>query len=112
MKKNIFKIEEITLLDETLQNIYAENRIRLIIHKNTNLIDVFFTSYQKQSGLCYNYMELFSKEYDNFKSINDLVQKILIEGEYSDYCIGIATGIYSKDADKFLEEKNEYSIDI
>lgn len=111
-KENIIFDEEITLLDENVKNIYAENRVRLIIHKDTDLIDVFFASYQKQGGLCYNCIGFSPKEYDNFKSINNLVQKILIEGEYSDYGIGVATGIHSKDAHKLLEEENEYSIDI
>ena len=111
-KDNIIFDEEITLLDENVKNIYIDNRVRLIIHKDTDLIDVFFASYQKQGGLCYNNIGFSPKEYNDFKNINNLVQKILIEGEYSDYGIGIATEVKSKDAHKLLEKENEYSVEI
>ncbi len=109
---NIIFDEEITLLGENIKDIYAENKIRLIIHKDIELIDVFFASFQKQGGLCYNSLGLSPEEYFEFKDINDFVKKVLIEGKYSDYGIAIATGVKSKDAYNLLKEDDEYFLDI
>ncbi len=109
---NIIFDEEITLLGENIKDIYVENKIRLIIHKDTDLIDVFFASFQKQGGLCYNSLEFSLEEYNEFKDIDDFVQKVLIEGKYSDYGIGISTGVKSKDAYKLLKNDEEYFLDI
>lgn len=111
IKNNIIFDEEITLLDENIPKNYTENRIRLIIHKDVDLIDVFYASYQK-CGLCYNCLGFSPEEYAKFTDINDLVKQLLIEGKYSSYGIGIATGVKSKDAYKLLETNDEYILDI
>ena len=42
---NIIFNEEITLLGDNVDGIYDNNRLRLIIHKDKDLIDIFVASY-------------------------------------------------------------------
>lgn len=109
---NIIFNEEITLLDDDSKGIYDNNRIRLIIHKDKNLIDIFSASYEQDSGLGYWSFGISLEEYSKFTDMHDLVNQIFIEGIYIDRGISMATGITEKEATNLLKQQDEYCLDI
>lgn len=109
---NIIFNEEITLLGDDANGIYDNNRIRLIIHKDKNLIDIFSASYEQDSGLGYWSFGISLEEYSKFTDMNDLVNQIFIEGIYIDRGISMATGITEKEATNLLKQQDEYCLDI
>ncbi len=121
MKKDIFKIEKeknipisdkeimfsfdkgSILFDEEItinvDSIYEDNRVRLIIHKEEDTIDIFRAAFEKKVGLCYWNFLITENEYSKYSNIHDFVKKVLIDGEYSDLGISVATG---------MNKNNEY----
>lgn len=100
-KKEInFSTREGVLFDNEIivnvDDIYTNNRLRLIIHKEEDIVDIFTASYQKKAGLCYHNFVLMKDEYSNFQDMNDFVKKVLIEGQYMDRGINMIMGISKK----------------
>ena len=110
--ENIIFNEEITLLGNNANGIYDNNRIRLIIHKDKDLIDIFSASYEQDAGLCYWSFGISSEEYSKFTNMNDLIKQIFIEGIYIDKGVSIATGITEKEATSLLKQQDDYCLEI
>ena len=89
IENNLFD-EEITI---DTDGIYIDNRIRLIIHKEKDCIEIYSANFQEQCGLCYWKFDLSYDEYKGFKSINEVINKVFIEGAYRDRGFSIATGM-------------------
>ncbi len=109
---NIIFNEEITLLGDDLDGIYDNNRLRLIIHKDKDLVHIFIASYEQDSGLGYWSFSLSLEEYAKFTNMNDLIKQIFIEGIYVDRGVSMATGIKEKEATDLLKKQDEYGLDI
>jgi len=88
IKNNIFD-EEITI---NVDGIYIDNRIRLVINKKQHYISVYSASFQDAGGLCYWQFDIPNSEYMKFRTINDFVQSVFVDGCYNDIGISIATG--------------------
>ena len=109
---NIIFNEEISLLGDDLDGIYDNNRLRLIIHKDKDLVHIFIASYEQDSGLGYWSFSLSLEEYAKFTNMNDLIKQIFIEGIYVDRGVSMATGIKEKEATDLLKKQDEYGLDI
>lgn len=82
--------EEITINTE---EIYDNNRLRLIIHKEVDTINVFISAYEGKAGRCYRNFLITKEEYSKYSNIQEFVKKGLIDGEYNDLGISVATGV-------------------
>lgn len=116
-KKEIyFSTKEGILFDNEIiinvDGIYDNNRLRLIIHEEEDIVDIFTASYQKRAGLCYHNFTLMKDEYSDFQDINDFVKKVLIEGQYMERGINMIMSISKTKANNLLKEDEEYIIDI
>lgn len=118
---NVFKVEKektIPVMDEEISfsldkgtvlfdeeivintdGIYDNNRLRLIIHKEVDTIDVFISAYEGKAGRCYRNFLITEEEYSKYSDIQEFVKKVLIDGEYDDLGISVATG---------LDKNNDY----
>lgn len=100
-KNNIFD-EEITI---NVDGIYIDNRIRLVINKKQDYISIYTASFEEQGGLCYWQFDLSNEEYMKFKTINDFINAVFIEGCYNDFGVSVATGKHKEDfADKDITD--------
>lgn len=112
---NVFKVEKektIPVMDEEISfsldkgtvlfdeeivintdGIYDNNRLRLIIHKEIDTIDVFISAYEGKAGRCYRNFLITEEEYSKYSDIQEFVKKGLIDGEYDDLGISVATGL-------------------
>ena len=116
-KKEIyFSTREGILFDNEIiinvDGIYNNNRLRLVIHEEEDIVDIFTASYQKRAGLCYHNFVLMKDEYSDFQDINDFVKKVLIEGQYMDRGVNMIMGISKTKANNLLKEDEEYIIEI
>ena len=99
-----FSLDKGTVLfDEEIvintDGIYDNNRLRLIIHKEVDTIDVFISAYEGKAGRCYRNFLITEEEYSKYSDIQEFVKKVLIDGEYDDLGISVATG---------LDKNNDY----
>ena len=92
--------EEITIFED---GIYEDNKIRIRIEKNDSGINVFSADYEEQCGLAYCIMRFSNKEFREFDSIEDFIDKVFIKGYYDSRGISIATGRKKEDAIKEQE---------
>lgn len=93
-----FSLDKGTVLfDEEIiintDGIYDNNRLRLIIHKEVDTIDIFISAYEGKAGRCYRNFLIAEEEYLKYPTIQEFVKKGLIDGEYNDLGISVATGL-------------------
>jgi len=98
--------EEITIFED---GIYEDNKVRIRIEKNDNGISVFSADFEEQCGLAYCIMRFSNKEFNEFKSLEDLINKVFIKGYYDGRGISIATGLKRED---MLNNKKEIELNI
>lgn len=106
-KEKILFDDEIVI---NVDNIYENNRVRLIIYETENDAEILVASYQKNVGLCYHSILMMKDEYSHFSDINKCIRDILIEGKYMERGDGISTDIANKS--NYLKENDDYNIDI
>lgn len=85
--------------------IYVDNRIRIVIHQEGDYILIYDASFQEAGGLCYGEISMTNEEFKQFGTVENLIQKIYIEGCYSDRGVSVATGKTKEDfIDKDITE--------
>lgn len=96
-ENNLFD-EEITI---STNGLYDDNRIRIIIYQEDDIINIFTASFEGELGLCHAGFSITKEEYEKFPSICKFIEKAFIEGVYSEYGASMTTHL-SKE--KFQEK--------
>ena len=101
-ENNVFDEE---IIFNNSNGIYVDNRIRVIIHQEKDFFVMYDASFQKNGGLCYGEISLTKEEFKKFDTIENFIQKVYVEGCYSDIGVSVATGKTKEDfIDKDIKE--------